>query len=211
MKVRSLSAALTCRESRLLDVPVCAPMPMNAEGPIRTPLYDAHMKLGAHMVNFHGHELPIRYKTIQGEHLACRSAAGLFDVSHMGLFSFEGHGVREWLSSFQRKMSRSSIRIGVATPLLDDSGYIIDDMIFAVSSQEVVYGVPNASMVDVVREWLLQQNPKARRNNYHRPLQSDKYPSPASPRAPEIAKLVFGERGTPDDSGVVTYQTTLGA
>ena len=51
------------------------------------------------MVDFHGHELPIRYQTIQGEHLACRNAAGLFDVSHMGFFCFEGPRVREWLSS----------------------------------------------------------------------------------------------------------------
>ena len=36
------------------------------------------------------------------------------------------------------------------THFLDASGYIIDDMIFAVSSEEVIYGVPNASMVDVV-------------------------------------------------------------
>ena len=112
------------------------------------------------MVNFHGYELPIRYKTIQGEHLACRSEAGLFDVSHMGFFSFEGPRVREWLSSVstQDVTKFDANRCGY-THFLDASGYIIDDMIFAVSSEEVIYGVPNASMVDVVREWLTQQNP----------------------------------------------------
>ena len=51
------------------------------------------------MVDFHGFELPIWYSSIQEEHLACRSTAGMFDVSHMGFFSFEGDNVREWLES----------------------------------------------------------------------------------------------------------------
>ena len=42
------------------------------------------------MVDFHGYELPIWYSSIQEEHMATRSSAGLFDVSHMGLFRFVG-------------------------------------------------------------------------------------------------------------------------
>ena len=42
------------------------------------------------MVDFHGYELPIWYSSIQEEHLATRNSAGLFDVSHMGLFRFVG-------------------------------------------------------------------------------------------------------------------------
>ena len=51
------------------------------------------------MVDFHGFELPIWYSSIQEEHMATRNSAGLFDVSHMGLFRFVGEGVRSWLSS----------------------------------------------------------------------------------------------------------------
>ena len=51
------------------------------------------------MVDFHGYELPIWYSSIQEEHLATRNSAGLFDVSHMGLFRFRGDDVRTWLSS----------------------------------------------------------------------------------------------------------------
>ena len=166
--------------------------------PVRTPLYGAHMKLGAHMVNFHGYELPIRYKTIQGEHLACRSEAGLFDVSHMGFFSFEGPRVKEWLSSVstQDVTKFDANRCGY-THFLDASGYIIDDMIFAVSSEEVIYGVPNASMVDVVREWLTQQNPSEMGIKITDLSDQTSILALQGPHAPEIAKLVFGERGYP--------------
>ena len=171
---------------------------MEAVRPVRTPLYGAHMKLGAHMVNFHGYELPIRYKTIQGEHLACRSGAGLFDVSHMGFFSFEGPRVREWLSSVSTQdVTRFDANRCGYTHFLDASGYIIDDMIFAVSSEEAIYGVPNASMVDVVREWLTQQNPSEMGIMITDLSDQTSILALQGPHAPEIAKLVFGERGYP--------------
>ena len=59
---------------------------------VRTALYDFHVSAGAKIVDFHGYELPIWYSSIQEEHLATRSSAGLFDVSHMGLFRFQGGG-----------------------------------------------------------------------------------------------------------------------
>jgi aminomethyltransferase len=51
----------------------------------RTPLYDLHVELGAKMVPFAGYEMPVQYALgVMKEHLHCRNAAGLFDVSHMG-------------------------------------------------------------------------------------------------------------------------------
>ncbi|MCX6907236.1 MAG: glycine cleavage system aminomethyltransferase GcvT, partial [Verrucomicrobia bacterium] len=57
---------------------------------LRTPLYDEHVNLGATMVEFAGYEMPIQYRGIIEEHKACRTAAGLFDVSHMGEIEVEG-------------------------------------------------------------------------------------------------------------------------
>ena len=52
---------------------------------LRTPLYDLHVGLGAKMVPFAGYDMPVQYKLgVMKEHLHCRAAAGLFDVSHMG-------------------------------------------------------------------------------------------------------------------------------
>src|SRR5690606_32000213 len=51
---------------------------------LRTPLYQKHVELGARMVEFAGYEMPLHYTGgINEEHLTVRSAAGLFDVSHM--------------------------------------------------------------------------------------------------------------------------------
>jgi glycine hydroxymethyltransferase len=51
----------------------------------RTALFDTHRKLGAKMVPFAGWEMPVWYTSVVEEHLATRSAAGLFDVTHGGL------------------------------------------------------------------------------------------------------------------------------
>ena len=66
---------------------------------VRTALYEEHVALDANIVDFHGFELPIWYSNIKDEHLATRSSAGLFDVSHMGTFRFTGIKAREWLES----------------------------------------------------------------------------------------------------------------
>jgi len=112
------------------------------------------------MVDFHGYELPIWYSSIQEEHLATRNSAGLFDVSHMGLFLFRGMEVRTWLSSVstQEYLKFQPGRCGY-THFLDTEGKIIDDMIFAVSSESEVFGVPNSTMVKSVMDWLTSHLP----------------------------------------------------
>ena len=127
---------------------------MSDAEPVRTVLYDEHVSLGANIVDFHGFELPIWYSNIIDEHLACRSNAGLFDVSHMGSFRFTGVGVREWLESIATQKC-STITPGrcAYTHFLDHEGYLIDDMIFAVVSETEILGVPNASMIPVMWNW----------------------------------------------------------
>jgi aminomethyltransferase len=132
-----------------------------SQTPVRTALYESHISAGAKMVDFHGYELPIWYSSIQEEHLSTRNSAGLFDVSHMGLFRFLGDGVRTWLSSVstQEYMKFQPGRCGY-THFLDHEGNIIDDMIFAVSTEEEVLGVPNSTMVKAVMGWLSSNLPQ---------------------------------------------------
>jgi aminomethyltransferase len=56
----------------------------------KTPLYDAHVALKGRMIPFTGYSLPVQYTGIVDEHTAVRTAAGLFDVSHMGELTIEG-------------------------------------------------------------------------------------------------------------------------
>src|SRR5438876_1454291 len=60
---------------------------------LRTPLYDWHLAHKARMVPFGGWDMPVQYTSVIDEHKAVRTAAGLFDVSHMGRLSFAGAGV----------------------------------------------------------------------------------------------------------------------
>jgi aminomethyltransferase len=133
---------------------------MSDVAPVRTPLYDEHLALGGRMVDFHGFELPIWYSSISEEHVATRSGAGLFDVSHMGLFRFAGAEVRAWLQGLATQ-EVTSIPPGrcAYTHFLDEDGLLIDDMIFAVVSEEEILGVPNASMIPVMHEWFTRHLP----------------------------------------------------
>ena len=133
-----------------------------SDGPlVRTPLYDEHVALGGRIVDFHGFELPIWYSSISEEHVATRTGAGLFDVSHMGLFRFKGANVRGWLQTLATQ------RVTAVTPgrcaythFMDDDGHIIDDMIFAVTSDDEILGVPNASMIAVMHQWFSDHLPE---------------------------------------------------
>ena len=133
---------------------------MSEGAPVRTALYDEHVALEANLVDFHGFELPIWYSNIKQEHLATRATAGLFDVSHMGSFRFSGVNVKAWLETLatQKVTSVAAPRCAY-THFLDDDGHLIDDMIFAVVSDEEILGVPNASMIGVMWDWFSKHLP----------------------------------------------------
>ncbi len=61
------------------------------DAPLKTPIYDLHVELGAKLVPFAGHAMPVQYPAgVMAEHRHCRAAAGLFDVSHMGQVRLSG-------------------------------------------------------------------------------------------------------------------------
>src|SRR5215471_5062723 len=64
----------------------------------RTPLFEAHQRLGGKLIEFGGWEMPVQYTSIVDEHLAVRNAAGLFDISHMGEILFEGPHAEAFLN-----------------------------------------------------------------------------------------------------------------
>ena len=96
----------------------------------RTPLYDAHRALGGRMVDFAGWEMPVQYSGIIDEHVAVRTRAGLFDVSHMGEVAVRGGGA---LAACQQVTANDVARLadGQAqyTLLLTPEGGIVDDVI----------------------------------------------------------------------------------
>ena len=121
----------------------------------RTPLFDRHVEAGARIVPFAGWEMPVQYQGIIPEHLAVRTAAGVFDVSHMGQLELRGAGA---LAFAQRMLSNDLDRIGAGhaqyTLLLDERGCPIDDLIAYRFADDHLLLVVNASRVDDDRDWL---------------------------------------------------------
>lgn len=97
----------------------------------RTPLFDLHRELGAKMVPFAGWEMPVQYRAgILAEHLHCRAAAALFDVSHMGQVRVEGPDAAATLERLV-PADVASLAPGRAryTQFTNDTGGILDDLI----------------------------------------------------------------------------------
>ena len=99
---------------------------------LRTPLYDLHLELGARMVPFAGYSMPVQYPAgLLAEHLHTRTAAGLFDVSHMGQLSISGGDAAAALESLMPVdvigLAPGRQRYGM---LLDENAGILDDLMF---------------------------------------------------------------------------------
>jgi glycine cleavage system T protein (aminomethyltransferase) len=97
--------------------------------PLRTPLYEKHLELGAKMVDFAGWGMPVQYEGIREEHAAVRTHAGMFDVSHMGEVEVEGPGAMAFL---QRVLSNdvAAVEVGGAqySCLCGEDGGVLDDL-----------------------------------------------------------------------------------
>jgi len=97
---------------------------------LRTPLYDWHVARGARIVEFGGWDMPIQYTTIVREHQAVRTAAGLFDISHMGRVVFTGPDAGPFLhhlvTSDVLGMKPGQVRYGLAC---NEQGGIRDDVL----------------------------------------------------------------------------------
>ncbi|MDR2506314.1 MAG: glycine cleavage system aminomethyltransferase GcvT [Oscillospiraceae bacterium] len=124
--------------------------------PKKTALYDRHVKLGGSLVDFAGYMLPVRYETgVIAEHKAVRTAAGLFDVSHMGEFDLRGDRSTEFLQYLlcndYSDMPCMSCRY---SPLLNDDGGCVDDLIVYKYADFSYMIVVNASNKDKDFEWI---------------------------------------------------------
>jgi aminomethyltransferase len=130
---------------------------MNA--PKRTVLYDLHQRLGARMTEFGGFTMPVQYSGIIEEHVAVRSAAGIFDLSHMGEFEISGPHA---LALLERALTNSAARLAEGhaqyTIMCAEDGGTIDDLIVYRLGPERYMLCVNASNITRDREWLVELN-----------------------------------------------------
>jgi glycine hydroxymethyltransferase len=118
----------------------------------RTTLYELHRELGAKMIPFAGWEMPVWYTSVSEEHRAVRTAAGLFDVSHMGVLEVQGPGARAFLERVTTN-DVMALRVGESqyTYLLDPEGRVLDDLIIYALAPDRYMLVVNAANND--RDW----------------------------------------------------------
>ncbi len=124
--------------------------------PMRTALYDEHKKLNATMIDFHGWEMPLQYTSIIKEHMAVRTDVGIFDISHMGDIVISGPDLEKYVDYiFPSKVSLLNNNECMYTAFLNPDGNMIDDTIIYRLSKEKFFLIPNASNIERIYKWML--------------------------------------------------------
>ncbi|MEJ2150558.1 MAG: glycine cleavage system aminomethyltransferase GcvT, partial [Chloroflexota bacterium] len=125
----------------------------------RTRLFDTHVALGARMVPFAGWEMPVQYGSPLEEHATVRTAAGLFDIDHMGQVIVEGPEALEFLQYVATSDVSALDEWDAAYSLLCyEDGGTVDD-IFIYRLPEHYYVVVNASNLAKDVKWLQAHTP----------------------------------------------------
>lgn len=122
---------------------------------IHTPLYETHKSFGARMIDFAGWKLPLQFDGIRQEHMAVRSACGLFDVSHMGEIEIRGPQA-EALCQKLNTNDMAKLRDGRARYGLfcyPDGGAVDDLITYRFSADHFLVCV-NASNTEKVYRWI---------------------------------------------------------
>jgi aminomethyltransferase len=120
----------------------------------KTPLNKSHIELGAKMVNFSNWEMPISYSSLIEEHNAVRNTVGIFDVSHMSVFDFDGDNQ----VAFFKKIFANDIKKiykdnkAIYGALLNEEGGILDDLIIYHANNKFRL-VSNCSTREQNRQW----------------------------------------------------------
>jgi aminomethyltransferase len=124
----------------------------------QTPLYGRHQALHARIIDFGGWAMPVQYSGILDEHKAVRTAAGIFDVSHMGEILFKGPRAAE---AVQRIVTNDVGKLVDGSAMYScaclPSGGIVDDLIVYRAGGESFLIVVNASNIDKDFSWFKEQ------------------------------------------------------
>ena len=122
----------------------------------KTPLYDRHLQYKGKMVPFAGYLLPVQYETgVIKEHMAVRTMAGLFDVSHMGEVTFTGKDAK---SNIQRLVTNDCSKMVDGqvkySPMCNENGGVVDDLLIYRKNEDSYLVVVNAANRHKDVEWM---------------------------------------------------------
>lgn len=121
----------------------------------RTRLNETHKALGGRMVPFAGWEMPVQYTSVLEEHQATRQAAGLFDVSHMGVWDAQGTGACAFLDAVTtNEVASLTPGQSMYSQWLAPNGHVLDDCYIYQLAQDHYLVVVNASNDDKDWTWI---------------------------------------------------------
>lgn len=121
----------------------------------RTPLYDFNVSHGGRMVDFAGWEMPVQYTSIVEEHKATRSAAGLFDVSHMGEATVEGPDAEAFLNyALTNDVAAMDDGKALYSLMCHPNGGVVDDLLVYRKAENKYLLCLNAANTEKDVAWL---------------------------------------------------------
>jgi aminomethyltransferase len=127
----------------------------------RTPLYQTHISAGAKLVDFAGWEMPIQYSGVVDEYQTVRTAAGLFDVSHMGRLTVEGRDAVSFLQHVTTNNVEPLAPGAAQYSMVCNPGGGVKDDIFVYRLGETRFLVcVNASNREKIFSWFCAQAPQ---------------------------------------------------
>jgi aminomethyltransferase len=158
----------------------------------RTCLYDRHIALNAKMVPFGGFEMPLQYTDIADEHIAVRTACGVFDVSHMGEVLVTGPEAERYVQHiFTNDVAGAPVGKIFYGMMLHENGGTVDDLLVYKEADDRFFLVINAANIDKDYAWIVEQ---AKAFNVVTENQSEYYGQLAvqGPQAERVVEEVLG-------------------
>lgn len=126
----------------------------------KTPLIECHEQLGAKLTPFAGWLMPLHYGSAINEHKAVRSSCGIFDVSHMTLWSITDPDNTFLPNVFAGKLSRLNPGRALYSLILNDDAGIIDDALLYRTDSKT-YCITNAGTYEQVADWFCEHKGSA--------------------------------------------------
>ncbi|EET84672.1 glycine cleavage system T protein, partial [Clostridium carboxidivorans P7] len=122
----------------------------------KTPLFDVYPRYGGKIIDFAGWALPVQYQGIIAEHEAVRSAAGIFDVSHMGEVEVKGKDALKFVQNIiTNDASTLENNQALYSPMCYENGGTVDDILVYKYADDYFYLVINAGNIDKDFKWMM--------------------------------------------------------
>lgn len=183
----------------------------------KTPLHGLHVELGARMVPFAGYTMPVQYPAgLMAEHKHTRTAAGLFDISHMGQLRLVGPDAA---TAFETLMPVDVVDLAPGKQryglLLNDAGGILDDLMFFNEGHGSLFVIVNGAckVADIAH---IQQKIGARCEVQPMPdhallaLQGPQAAATLARLSPGVERFVFMTGGAVQIGGIPAFVTRSG-